>query len=70
MFLFRGYHHKFLICICQRDLKSLIAYSYVAHIGIVLRGIITIDCWGIIGALLIILARGFMFFRIVLFSEY
>lgn len=47
-----------IICVCQRDLKSLIAYSSVAHIGIVLRGIITINYWGIIGALLIILAHG------------
>lgn len=47
-----------LVCICQRDLKSLIAYSSVAHIGIVLRGIMTINYWGIIGALLIILAHG------------
>lgn len=47
-----------LICICQRDLKSLIAYSSVAHIGLVLRGIITINYWGIIGGLIIILAHG------------
>lgn len=47
-----------LICICQRDLKSLIAYSSVSHIGLVLGGIITINYWGIIGALLIILAHG------------
>lgn len=46
------------ICICQSDLKSLIAYSSVSHIGLVLGGIITINYWGIIGRLLIILAHG------------
>jgi NADH-ubiquinone oxidoreductase chain 4 len=30
-----------LICLRQIDIKSLIAYSSVAHIGIVLRGLIT-----------------------------
>jgi NADH-ubiquinone oxidoreductase chain 4 len=30
-----------LICIRQTDLKSLIAYSSVAHIGIVIGGIMT-----------------------------
>jgi len=32
-----------LICLRQGDIKSLIAYSSVAHIGIVLGGIITIN---------------------------
>jgi NADH-ubiquinone oxidoreductase chain 4 len=30
------------VCIRQMDLKSLIAYSSVAHIGIVLSGLLTI----------------------------
>lgn len=47
-----------LICIRQIDIKSLIAYSSVAHIGIVLGGIITLTYWGICGALVIILAHG------------
>jgi NADH dehydrogenase subunit M (EC 1.6.5.3) len=32
-----------LICLRQRDIKSLIAYSSVAHIGLVLAGIITLN---------------------------
>jgi NADH-ubiquinone oxidoreductase chain 4 len=32
-----------LICIRQNDIKSLIAYSSVAHIGLALRGIITMN---------------------------
>jgi NADH-ubiquinone oxidoreductase chain 4 len=31
-----------LICLCQIDIKALIAYSSVAHIGIVLRGILSL----------------------------
>lgn len=47
-----------LMCIRQVDIKSLIAYSSVAHIGIVLGGVITITLWGLRGSLLIILAHG------------
>lgn len=47
-----------LICIRQSDIKSLIAYSSVAHIGIVLGGIIRFNYWGLSGALVIILAHG------------
>lgn len=47
-----------LICINQRDLKSLIAYSSVAHIGLVISGILTFNYWGLCGALVIIIAHG------------
>lgn len=47
-----------LICLRQTDIKSLIAYSSVAHIGLVLGGIITLNYWGICGALVIIVAHG------------
>lgn len=47
-----------LICLRQTDLKSLIAYSSVAHIGIVLAGLITINFWGICGSLSLIIAHG------------
>lgn len=48
-----------LICIRQTDLKSLIAYSSVGHIGLMLGGTITSTKWGIIGAIAIIIAHGF-----------
>jgi len=32
-----------LICLRQNDIKSLIAYSSVAHIGLVLGGLITLN---------------------------
>lgn len=47
-----------LICLRQVDLKSLIAYSSVAHMGIVLRGLITIMYWGLTGAFTLMIAHG------------
>nr|AND96219.1 NADH deshydrogenase subunit 4 [Onthophagus cf. jeannelianus] len=47
-----------LICIRQIDIKSLIAYSSVAHMGMVLGGIMTISYWGMCGALMMMLAHG------------
>lgn len=35
-----------LICIRQVDLKSLIAYSSIGHIGLVTRGIMSNTSWG------------------------
>jgi NADH-ubiquinone oxidoreductase chain 4 len=36
-----------IICIRQSDIKSLIAYSSVAHMGLALRGILTLNLWGL-----------------------
>lgn len=47
-----------LICFFQIDLKSLVAYSSVAHIGIILGGLLTIINWGYRGAYLIIIGHG------------
>lgn len=47
-----------ILCIVQVDLKSIIAYSSVAHIGLVVRGIITINFWGLIGSYYIIIGHG------------
>ena len=47
-----------LNCLRQSDMKSLIAYSSVAHIGLVVSGILTINRWGFWGSLLLILAHG------------
>lgn len=47
-----------LICLRQIDLKALIAYSSVAHIGIVLSGLLTITYWGLRGSYTLILAHG------------
>lgn len=47
-----------LICLRQRDLKSLIAYSSVAHMSLLIGGLITYRCWGLFGSLSIMLAHG------------
>nr|QNE85932.1 NADH dehydrogenase subunit 4 [Euphylidorea dispar] len=47
-----------LICLRQMDLKSLIAYSSVSHMGIVLSGIMTLNYWGICGSYTLMLAHG------------
>nr|YP_010729353.1 NADH dehydrogenase subunit 4 [Sternolophus rufipes]WED07058.1 NADH dehydrogenase subunit 4 [Sternolophus rufipes] len=47
-----------LICLRQTDIKSLIAYSSVAHMGMALGGILTLNYWGMSGALVIMLAHG------------
>nr|AQD17645.1 NADH dehydrogenase subunit 4 [Callosobruchus chinensis]AST14948.1 NADH dehydrogenase subunit 4 [Callosobruchus chinensis]ATL15418.1 NADH dehydrogenase subunit 4 [Callosobruchus chinensis] len=47
-----------LICIYQSDMKSLVAYSSVAHMGLVLAGIMTMSIWGVWGALVMMLAHG------------
>jgi len=35
-----------LICMRQTDLKCLIAYSSVGHIGLLICGVISNQCWG------------------------
>nr|YP_026099.1 NADH dehydrogenase subunit 4 [Habronattus oregonensis]AAT02494.1 NADH dehydrogenase subunit 4 [Habronattus oregonensis] len=45
-------------CIRQKDLKSLIAYSSVAHMGFVLTGLFTLYSMGMNGAILMMIAHG------------
>lgn len=47
-----------LVCLRQIDIKALIAYSSVAHIGIVLGGLLTITYWGLRGSYTLIIAHG------------
>nr|AML26167.1 NADH dehydrogenase subunit 4 [Scolytinae sp. BMNH 1274286] len=47
-----------LVCVRQSDMKMLIAYSSVSHMGIVLAGILTYNLWGAWGALGLMLAHG------------
>nr|BBI37602.1 NADH dehydrogenase subunit 4 [Trimmatom sp. 'Shima-isohaze'] len=46
------------ICLRQTDLKSLIAYSSVGHMGLVAAGILTQTPWGFTGALILMIAHG------------
>jgi len=47
-----------LICLRQSDIKSLIAYSSVGHMGLILARILTNSNWAIWGGLIIIIAHG------------
>nr|UJG45535.1 NADH dehydrogenase subunit 4 [Monoclona rufilatera] len=47
-----------LICLRQIDLKALIAYSSVAHMGIVLSGLLTLTLWGLSGSYTLMIAHG------------
>nr|YP_010563173.1 NADH dehydrogenase subunit 4 [Cnethodonta grisescens]UYX61179.1 NADH dehydrogenase subunit 4 [Cnethodonta grisescens] len=47
-----------LKCFCQVDIKSLIAYSSVAHMSIVIGGIMVMNYWGYIGSYLMMIGHG------------
>nr|YP_009136880.1 NADH dehydrogenase subunit 4 [Scombrops boops]BAR64826.1 NADH dehydrogenase subunit 4 [Scombrops boops] len=46
------------ICLRQTDLKSLIAYSSVSHMGLVVGGILIQTPWGFTGAIILMIAHG------------
>nr|WES13255.1 NADH dehydrogenase subunit 4 [Fenusa (Kaliofenusa) sp. 2 GYN-2022b] len=47
-----------LICLFQIDLKSLIAYSSVVHMSILLCGLMTMFNWGVMGSFLMMISHG------------
>jgi len=47
-----------IMCLRQVDIKALIAYSSVAHIGLVLCGLVVFGWWGLNGALIVIVGHG------------
>nr|WGU49405.1 NADH dehydrogenase subunit 4 [Cylas formicarius]WGU49418.1 NADH dehydrogenase subunit 4 [Cylas formicarius]WGU49431.1 NADH dehydrogenase subunit 4 [Cylas formicarius]WGU49444.1 NADH dehydrogenase subunit 4 [Cylas formicarius]WGU49457.1 NADH dehydrogenase subunit 4 [Cylas formicarius] len=47
-----------MICLRQSDMKLLIAYSSVSHMGLVLAGIMSLSYMGMIGALIMMIAHG------------
>nr|AGC22368.1 NADH dehydrogenase subunit 4 [Hemicharilaus monomorphus] len=46
------------ICFRQVDLKSLIAYSSVAHMSMVIGGLMTMNWWGCTGSLCLMIGHG------------
>nr|YP_010478289.1 NADH dehydrogenase subunit 4 [Nesophrosyne sp. 29 GMB-2012]UVI59733.1 NADH dehydrogenase subunit 4 [Nesophrosyne sp. 29 GMB-2012] len=48
-----------LICLVQGDMKCLIAYSSVSHMGMVIMGMMTMSFWGFLGSYLLMLGHGF-----------
>nr|YP_001718393.1 NADH dehydrogenase subunit 4 [Loxocorone allax]BAG12578.1 NADH dehydrogenase subunit 4 [Loxocorone allax] len=47
-----------MICVCQSDLKSLIAYSSIGHMGVVTAGVLSFSYVGVIGAIIMMIAHG------------
>nr|ASY98517.1 NADH dehydrogenase subunit 4 [Anaxarcha sinensis] len=47
-----------LMCLRQVDMKSLIAYSSVAHMGLVVGGLMTLNVWGFYMAFVLMIAHG------------
>nr|ANG44473.1 NADH dehydrogenase subunit 4 [Sthenoteuthis oualaniensis]QNS38523.1 NADH dehydrogenase subunit 4 [Sthenoteuthis oualaniensis] len=48
-----------IICVGQSDIKSLIAYSSVGHMGVMLAGSLSKFMWGWEGAMLMMICHGF-----------
>nr|QXJ42122.1 NADH dehydrogenase subunit 4 [Iridoteuthis sp. GS-2021] len=48
-----------IICVGQSDIKSLIAYSSVGHMGIMLAGLLSKFMWGWEGGMLMMISHGF-----------
>nr|YP_010463235.1 NADH dehydrogenase subunit 4 [Dimorphopterus gibbus]UUJ37759.1 NADH dehydrogenase subunit 4 [Dimorphopterus gibbus] len=47
-----------LLCLCQIDIKSMIAYSSVSHMGLVIGGLMTCNYVGLWGSLMMMLGHG------------
>nr|WDS46344.1 NADH dehydrogenase subunit 4 [Parnassius mercurius] len=47
-----------LNCFCQVDMKSLIAYSSIAHMSLVIGGIMTMNYWGYMGSYIMMIGHG------------
>nr|AWV83193.1 NADH dehydrogenase subunit 4 [Cryptotympana atrata] len=47
-----------ILCMTQVDMKSMIAYSSVAHMGLVVSGIMTMNKWGLLGSYYMMIGHG------------
>nr|ASY97984.1 NADH dehydrogenase subunit 4 [Taumantis sigiana] len=47
-----------LMCLRQVDMKALIAYSSVAHMGLVIGGLMTLNIWGFYMTFILMIAHG------------
>nr|YP_010586285.1 NADH dehydrogenase subunit 4 [Hydroptila angulata]UZZ44047.1 NADH dehydrogenase subunit 4 [Hydroptila angulata] len=45
-------------CFMQTDMKMLVAYSSVVHMSFVIVGLMSLTCWGFMGAVIMMLAHG------------
>nr|QDI93993.1 NADH dehydrogenase subunit 4 [Tuxedo flavicollis]QDI94058.1 NADH dehydrogenase subunit 4 [Tuxedo susansolomonae] len=46
------------LCLFQLDIKSLIAYSSVSHMGMVVCGLMSLNYWGSVGSLILMIGHG------------
>nr|YP_010535878.1 NADH dehydrogenase subunit 4 [Crypsis chinensis]UYB79090.1 NADH dehydrogenase subunit 4 [Crypsis chinensis] len=46
------------MCLRQSDMKSLIAYSSVSHMGLMMVGLFTFNYWGMVGSLVLMVGHG------------
>nr|YP_009974950.1 NADH dehydrogenase subunit 4 [Platynereis bicanaliculata]QNJ33924.1 NADH dehydrogenase subunit 4 [Platynereis bicanaliculata] len=49
-----------MICVRQQDMKSLIAYSSVGHMSLVMAGVLSNISWGIWGAMSMVISHGLL----------
>nr|APX40429.1 NADH dehydrogenase subunit 4 [Cassida viridis] len=47
-----------LVCLFQTDIKLLVAYSSISHMGLVLASILTLNYSGFLGSLILMIAHG------------
>nr|YP_010222675.1 NADH dehydrogenase subunit 4 [Urolabida histrionica]UCC46138.1 NADH dehydrogenase subunit 4 [Urolabida histrionica] len=47
-----------LICLLQIDMKSMIAYSSISHMGLVISGIMSLNMYGVLGSYLLMIGHG------------
>nr|YP_010401069.1 NADH dehydrogenase subunit 4 [Barbatia decussata]UQT66002.1 NADH dehydrogenase subunit 4 [Barbatia decussata] len=48
-----------LVCLRQMDMKSLVAYSSVCHMGLVVGGVLTSSGWGVGGSVMMMVGHAF-----------
>nr|YP_010026166.1 NADH dehydrogenase subunit 4 [Mattiphus splendidus]QOQ37006.1 NADH dehydrogenase subunit 4 [Mattiphus splendidus] len=48
-----------VLCLCQVDIKSMIAYSSVAHMALAISGIMVFNFYGLVGSLILMIGHGF-----------
>nr|UPL65941.1 NADH dehydrogenase subunit 4 [Dicyphus sp.] len=46
------------VCIFQLDMKCLIAYSSISHMSLVICGLMSLNMWGIMGSVLLMVGHG------------
>lgn len=58
IYIFIGGVFSSLLCLYQFDMKSLVAYSSVAHMSLICLGFLRFNLFGVNGGILIIISHG------------